>query len=167
MKFKKGFSLIELMIVIAIIGILASIAVPSYNTYIKKAQIVEVISLLDSAMPLLIESHQSKGSCPSAISLAGVTLPGGSTYISAANGPASIQTLWYNACINVASTSCTCQVAAKVSPTLGGGAISLVLIPQTDGSYKKVCGIWFSGEAGTTAPYLPSSCSNVNLQNTN
>jgi len=43
-KAQKGFTLIELMIVIAIIGILASVALPAYQTYVKKAKFSEVVS---------------------------------------------------------------------------------------------------------------------------
>ncbi len=64
---KKGFTLIELMIVVAIIGILAAIAIPAYSTYSKKAKVGEVTNAMGAVANTCVESFQSTGSYPTGI----------------------------------------------------------------------------------------------------
>src|SRR5277367_425457 len=61
MKFQKGFTLIELMIVVAIIGILAAIAIPAYQDYTVRAKVTEGLNLADSAKTSVAEGFQSNG----------------------------------------------------------------------------------------------------------
>jgi type IV pilus assembly protein PilA len=60
-KIQQGFTLIELMIVVAIIGILAAIAIPAYQDYTIRAKVTEGLNLADSAKTAVAESWQSGG----------------------------------------------------------------------------------------------------------
>jgi len=63
-KIEKGFTLIELMIVVAIIGILASLALAAYQTYLVRTQVSEGISLATAAMTPVIDAFHQTGEPP-------------------------------------------------------------------------------------------------------
>jgi len=71
----QGFTLIELMIVVAIIGILAAVAIPAYQDYTIRAQVVEAISLTGELKPSIREFYKERGRFPSNNEAAGVPLP--------------------------------------------------------------------------------------------
>jgi len=72
-KVQKGFTLIELMIVIAILGILAAIAIPAYQDYAVRARISEGISMAAPAKLAVSEFHQSEGGWPGFLAGAGAS----------------------------------------------------------------------------------------------
>ena len=69
---QKGFTLIELMIVVAIIGILAAIAIPAYQDYTIRAQVTEGLNLAGAAKAAVSESYSSTGTWPSTNAQAGL-----------------------------------------------------------------------------------------------
>jgi type IV pilus assembly protein PilA len=69
----SGFTLIELMIVVAIIGILAAIAIPAYQTYVVRAQVTEGLNMLAHAKTRVQESFLNRGQAPADRAAAGLS----------------------------------------------------------------------------------------------
>ncbi len=72
-KIQKGFTLIELMIVVAIIGILAAIAIPAYQDYTIRAQVSEGMNLAAAAKAAVAETFLNRGAAPANREEAGMT----------------------------------------------------------------------------------------------
>src|SRR5687768_17953843 len=72
-KLQKGFTLIELMIVVAIIGILAAIAIPAYQDYTIRAQVSEGLNLAAAAKAAVAETFLNRGAAPANRTQAGMS----------------------------------------------------------------------------------------------
>lgn len=135
-RHQQGFTLIELMIVVAIIGILASIAIPAYQDYTNRAKVTEAINLMSAAKTGVAEYYDATNSLASNNSEAGVATAASITgeYVSA---------------VNVATGVVTATMIAGAVP--GDGTVTLS--PNTQaGSIEWVC----RGTVRTR--YLPANC---------
>ena len=79
---QQGFTLIELMIVIAIVGILSAVALPAYQDYTVRAKFSEVLALAGEAKTSFSEYYTTNGTAPTTASLAGINATPSSTLVS-------------------------------------------------------------------------------------
>jgi type IV pilus assembly protein PilA len=155
---QKGFTLIELMIVVAIIGILAAIAIPAYQNYTIRAQVTEGITLADTYKTAIAEFYQNLGIWPTGATVAGgpvdIAMPGLTT------GKYTTGITVLNGVVTVA------YGGAQANAKLAGKALTIQPGIDTNNDVIWVCGtaanpgVILAGVAGTTVPnqYLPSSC---------
>ena len=94
---QKGFTLIELMIVIAIIGILAAIAIPAYQNYVIRAQISEGPSLIGGIEAAFDENYANTGTAATSNAAVGITSTISGSYVASATlGTGGVITVTYN-----------------------------------------------------------------------
>jgi type IV pilus assembly protein PilA len=157
-KLQKGFTLIELMIVVAIIGILAAIAIPAYQDYTIRAQVSEGMNMAAAAKAAIAESYLNRGLAPVNRTQAGMTATAGDTsgkYVQSVEVANGLITVTYgneaNANINGNTLTITPYLSAdrSVAWRCGLAAIPVNTIPMNGTTYV----------APTVASqYLPSAC---------
>lgn len=95
---QKGFTLIELMIVVAIVGILAAIAIPAYQDYSIRARVTEGLSLASAAKLAVAETTQSNGgTLPATAAAAGYVSPAATANVTSIGITAGAITITYTA----------------------------------------------------------------------
>ena len=147
MRAQHGFTLIELMIVVAIIGILAAIAIPAYQEYIARGQASEAMQLLGGAKGPMAEFYGDKGVWPLGPGSVMGTLSG-----------KYVQSIYYSAGSPATPTSLTLSLEARYK-SLGTSTLiqgrTMLYITSNGGK------IW-SCEPGGAFPvaekYLPAAC---------
>ena len=156
---QKGFTLIELMIVIAIIGILAAVALPAYQDYTIRAKVSEVILAGSSCRTSITETVQSANSA---------TLPAANAWGCEA-GSATSASSKYVQSVTTTNAGRVDVLTTNAADLKDAKSLVVTLVPYSSNTAKLVNGDvgktifkWVCGSTtdGTTLPakYLPGSC---------
>ena len=140
---QKGFTLIELMIVIAIVGILAAVALPAYQDYTVRAKMSEPLALLGEGKTSVTEYFIANGTMPTTPEQAGIRTAIGTAIVSEMD----------------MSASGTLTVTMVSDPTAGlgdaaGQSIIFTVTDTTEGTVEYQC---IPG-TGMATKYLPANC---------
>jgi len=137
---QSGFTLIELMIVVAIIGILAAIAIPAYQDYVARTQMSEAMMLAGGAKTAVAEAWMQTGTMPTSNTSANLA-------------PAASITGKYVAQVQVGSSGIVATMKGAGSVAAGIQGATLTLTPtDTGGAVKWTC----TSTAGDK--YIPAAC---------
>lgn len=142
-KTSQGFTLIELMITVAIVGILAAIAMPAYQNYVIRGQVSEGITISGGLQVAIQEYYANTGSFPANNTDLGLSMPSGkyATVNNIQNGVIIVNYNGPDANANLKSAS--------------GSSKGIALVPQDDGNGNVH---WLCGVRGIPTVYAPSSC---------
>jgi type IV pilus assembly protein PilA len=150
-QLQKGFTLIELMIVVAIIGILAAVAVPAYQDYIARSQMSEAVNLLASGKTPFAEYFGDRGSWPTnAADVMGTTSGRYTAGIAITGTPDG--TSGTNSAITLMATMQTAGINASITG-------KTVLLETADAGRTWLCRP--GGQGSAVLPrFLPANCRN-------
>jgi type IV pilus assembly protein PilA len=127
-KVQQGFTLIELMIVVAIIGILAAIAIPAYQDYTVRAQVSEGLTLAAAAKTSVTETFANTGTPPATRTAAGMTAAATDTSGKYVTG------------VQVTNGAITITYGNQANKAINGKTLGLTPYEATDLSVTYVCG---------------------------
>jgi len=148
MKMQKGFTLIELMIVIAILGILIAIALPAYQDYTVRAKVTEGLNLAASAKLASSETRLSNGTWPATSAAAGYT-DASTAIVTSVTIPAAQD-------IRITYSAATPEISGNTLMLRGSVGTGGVVRWECLAALKTSL---FGGTAGTlNAKYAPANC---------